>query len=69
MEGRKLYQRLQIAALAITMEYSYKLNRKKKKSLGENSCSLRPDHDMAIVKIVEVNIRKFYTTHSSERLS
>jgi len=41
------------------MEYPYKLNRKKKKSLGEKSCSLRPDHDRATVKMVEVKIRKF----------
>jgi len=41
------------------MEYPYKLNRKKKKSLGEKSCSLRPDHDRAVVKIVEGKIIKF----------
>jgi len=41
------------------MEYPYKLNRKKKKSLGEKSCSLRPGPDRVIVKIVAVKIRKF----------
>jgi len=41
------------------MEYPYKLNRKKKKSLEKKSCSLRPDHDRVVVKIVEAKIRKF----------
>jgi hypothetical protein len=41
------------------MEYPYKLNQRKKTSLGEKLCSLSPDQDREIVKIVKVKIRKF----------